>query len=98
MHDSHPLASTALSMVPSPMLARMVMLLTRVMRRRHPRLVGNFSRLDHAIVHVEPTDLPHRFAIEFGAGKMDVRVLLDDDPPPPDARIRGSLAALIALL
>src|ERR1700748_2262536 len=46
MHDSHPLASAALSMVPSPVLARMVALLTRIMRRRHPRLVENFSRLD----------------------------------------------------
>jgi predicted lipid carrier protein YhbT len=98
MHDSHPLASAALSMVPSPVLARMVGLLTRIMRRRHPHLVENFSRLDHAIIHIEPTDLPHRFEIEFGAGQMDVRVLTDDDPPPPDARIRGSLAALIALL
>src|SRR4051812_16576507 len=87
MHDYHPLASTALSMVPSPVLARMVGLLTRIMRRRHPRLVENFSRLDHAIIHIEPTDLPHRFEIEFGGGQMEVRVLLDDDTPPPDARI-----------
>jgi O2-independent ubiquinone biosynthesis accessory factor UbiT len=97
MHDSHPLASATLSMIPSPVLARMVMLLTRAMRRRHPRLVENFSRLDRAVMHIELTDLPHRFAVEFGDGRMDVRVLLTDDAPA-DATIRGSLTALIALL
>jgi predicted lipid carrier protein YhbT len=103
MQRSRPLAAATLSLIPGPVLARLTVLLTRAMRRRHPRLVANFARLDPAVVHVFPSDLPHRFAIEFGGGKMDVRVLLDsaargDSPKPPDAEIRGNLMALIDLL
>jgi predicted lipid carrier protein YhbT len=98
MQRSRPLAAATLSLIPSPVLARLTVLLNKAMRRRHPRLVANFARLDPAVVHVFPSDLPHRFAIEFGGGKMDVRVLRDDGPKPPDAEIRGNLMALIDLL
>ena len=98
MQRSRPLAAATLSLIPSPVLARLTILLNRAMRRRHPKLVANFARLDPAVVHVFPNDLPHRFAIEFGGGKMDVRVLRDDAPKPPDAEIRGNLMALIDLL
>jgi predicted lipid carrier protein YhbT len=106
MQRSRPLAAATLSLIPSPVLARLTVLLNRTMRRRHPRLVANFARLDPGVVHVFPSDLPHRFAIAFGGGKMDVRVLLDadvrakpgDGPKPPDAEIRGNLMALIDLL
>jgi predicted lipid carrier protein YhbT len=98
MQRSRPLAAATLSLIPSPVLARLTVLLNRAMRRRHPRLVANFARLDPAVVHVFPSDLPHRFAIEFGGGKMDVRVLRDDVSKPPDAEIRGNLMALIDLL
>ena len=98
MQRSRPLAAATLSLIPSPVLARLTVLLNRAMRRRHPRLVDNFARLDPAVVHVFPSDLPHRFAIEFGGGRMDVRVLPDDGPGQPDAEIRGNLMALIDLL
>nr|WP_294554093.1 SCP2 sterol-binding domain-containing protein [uncultured Rhodopila sp.] len=106
MQRSRPLAAATLSLIPGPVLARLTVLLTRAMRRRHPRLVANFARLDPAVVHVFPSDLPHRFAIEFGGGKMDVRVLPGadvrarpgDEPLAPDAEIRGNLMALIDLL
>ena len=98
MQRSRPLAAATLSLIPGPVLARLTVLLNRAMRRRHPKLVDNFARLDPAVVHVFPADMPHRFAIEFGGGKMNVRVLLKDAPNPPDAEIRGNLMALIDLL
>lgn len=90
--------AATLSLVPGPVLAGLVRLLMHGMRRRHAGLVKNFGRLDRAVVHIAPTDLPHRFAIAFGGGRLDVRVLLAADPPPADATIRGSLRALIGLL
>ena len=98
MQRSRPLAAATLSLIPGQVLARLTILLNRAMRRRHPRLVANFARLDPAVVHVFPADMPHRFAIAFGGGKMDVSVLLDAAPKPPDAEIRGNLMALIDLL
>jgi predicted lipid carrier protein YhbT len=92
------MATAALSVVPAPVLAGMVALLMRGMRRRHPRLMQNFGRLDPATVHVLPTDLPHRFAIDYGDGRMTVRVLLEPEPPAADATIRASLANLIEML
>jgi hypothetical protein len=86
MQRSRPLAAATLSLIPGPVLARLTVLLTRAMRRRHPRLVANFARLDPAVVHVFPSDLPHRFAIEFGGGKMDVRVLPDSAARDSNAR------------
>jgi predicted lipid carrier protein YhbT len=98
MRNTNLLPAAALSLVPGLLLARLLARLTQLMRRRHPRLVENFGRLDPATVHIEPTDVPHRFALEFGAGRMNVRVLTAGAAAPPDATIRGSLAALIALL
>lgn len=91
-------AASALSLVPGPVLARLVQVLMLTMRRRHPGLVAAFGRLDPAVVHVAPLDLPHRFAIAFGGGWLDVRVLAGTDRTRPDATIRGNLAALIDLL
>ncbi len=91
-------AASALSLVPEPVLARFVALLMRGMRRRHPKLVAAFVRLDPAVVHVAPFDLSHRFSIVFGGGRMDVCVLSAADTRRADATIRGNLAALIDLL
>jgi len=68
------------------------------MRRRHPKLFENFGRLDPAVIHVEATDLPQRIAIAYGNGRLDVRVLLDERGPPPDARVKASLVTLVDLL
>lgn len=97
-HRSAPIAAAVLSLVPVPVLAGLVAVLVRGMRRRHPRLLRNFCQLEPAVVHIEPTDLPQRFAITFGGGRMDVRVLLRKDSRPADATIRASLVSLINLL
>lgn len=92
-----PLAAI-LSLVPPPVLARLVAMLTRSMRRRHPQLISAFARLDPAVMHVELVDVPRRFVIAFGGGRMDLRMLRAADPLPANATIRGSLAALVDLL
>jgi predicted lipid carrier protein YhbT len=100
MHGYQPpnLSTAVLSAIPAPLLARLVAVLTHGMRRRHPQLVSNFKRLDPAVVHIAPTDLPHRFALIFGDGRMEVRVLLPGSPQAANATIRGGLLALIDLL
>lgn len=90
--------AAVLSLVPEPVLARMVGMLNRVLHRRHPTLVREFGRLNAAAVHVVLTDVPHRFQIRYGEGRMDVAVLTDPHPPPPGATLRGSLATMIDLL
>ncbi len=87
-----------LSMTPQPVLARLVGLLISTMRRRHPRLTAAFGRLDPAAIHIVPTDLPHRLAIEYGGGRLDVRLLRASESVPPDAIVRGSLQSLIDML
>lgn len=87
-----------LSMTPQPVLARLVRLLISTMRRRHPRLIAAFGRLDPVAIHIAPTDLPHRFAIECGGGRLDVRLLRASESVPPDATVRGSLQSLIDML
>ncbi len=98
----HPRAPTPLvamaSLVPPAILARMVAVLSRSIRRRHPDLIHAFARLEPAVVHVELVDLPMRFAIAFGCGRMDLRLLRGTATAPPDATIRGGLDALIDLL
>ncbi|MFO1025784.1 MAG: SCP2 sterol-binding domain-containing protein [Acetobacteraceae bacterium] len=90
--------AAALSLIPTPVLAPMVRVLNRTLRRRHPGLVKEFGRLDPAVVYITLTDVPHRFKIAYGNGRMDVAVLTGTDPPPPDAAMRGSLATMIDLL
>lgn len=90
--------SGALSLVPAPILSRLVPRLTRSMRRRHPRLVAAFSKLDPAVIHIEPHSMRHRFAIAFGGGRMGLSLLPVGDRSRADAIIRGNLTTLIDLL
>jgi len=100
VHESYPALpyEAALSLIPPPILSRLVTLLAHVMRRRHPRLVAAFARLEPAVVHVAPTGARHRFAIAFDAGGVDIRLLPAADRSQADATIHGKLAALIDLL
>lgn len=89
---------TVLSLIPAPLLSRLVARLVRGMRRRHPELTAAFGELEPAAIHVVPIDVPHRFSIAFGDGRLDVRLLQKADQPPPDAIVRGRLSVLIDLL
>lgn len=83
-------------LMPSAALARWVDLIVRRMEDRHPKLFKNLALLDHAVVYLEPTDLPHRFALRMG--KQVGFALVDEESTIPDATISGSLQALIDML
>lgn len=86
------------SLLPGPILARIVARLVRLMYERHPKLFAAFGELEPAVIHVVPTGMPHRFVISFGAGQTAVRLHQRGDRAQPDAIIRGRLSVLIDLL
>ncbi|WP_298282318.1 SCP2 domain-containing protein [Acidocella sp.] len=87
-----------LNLLPPPVLAPLVKRLNHVMRRRHPDLVASFAALDPAVMHVSPTGLRHRFALAFGGGRLEIRLLPSGDDSVAQASIKGELAVLIDLL
>jgi predicted lipid carrier protein YhbT len=96
-HIPTPLARFAMRALPAGALQRMIDALLRRMRSTHPRLFKNLERLDAAVVLVEPTDVPHRFALAFGGGKASLTVATSDEVEC-DAAIKGSLSALLDML
>lgn len=92
-----PLARAALILTPPVLLARIVTGAVRRMERRRPKLFKNLARLTPARVHFEPTDLPHRFGLVLGREGADFYLVRGEDEKP-DARVAGSLQALIAML
>ncbi len=84
---------------PPFVLARAVDALLRGMQRAHPRLFLNLARLKPSIVHVEPTDIPHRFALKYGGDeKASIRILSKWDQGTADASVKGDLDILLNLL
>jgi predicted lipid carrier protein YhbT len=83
--------------MPQTVLSSAITILMRNMSLRHPRLFQNLARLDRAVLHVEPTDAQHRFALTFGHGPTTL-ALIDDMASKPDACIKGSLECLLNLL
>lgn len=92
-----PIARIAMCLMPPSRLQRATEGLIFRMRQRHPRLFKNLERLSPALVLVEVTDLPHRFLLAFGDGKTSLTVN-PSEKNDCDAKISGSLAALISLL
>jgi len=93
-----PLARVALRLMPPSFLARAVAIIVRRMETRHPKLFQNLGRLDPALAYLEPTDLPHRFGLRMGAGQVSFFLVGPDEAEEPNARIAGSLEALIDML
>ena len=93
-----PLARGLMRLMPPSVLARAVAALVRKMEHRHPRLFRNLARLQPAVVHIEPLDVPHRFALKIGVESPSVEVLGSSESTPPDACIKGRLDALLNLL
>ncbi len=96
-HLPAPIARIAMSLVPPIVLQPMVEVLMQRMRQIHPRLFKNLARLDAAVVRIEPSDLPHKFILTFGKGRVSL-VLADDASAPCDACVKGKLEALLDLL
>ena len=92
-----PLARGFMRLMPASVLAQLVAVLMRKMEHRHPRLFRNLARLDRAVVFIEPSDIPHRFALRIGVPAPSVEVL-GDTAETPDACIKGNLDALLNLL
>ncbi len=94
-----PIVRGAMHVAPPFVLARAVGALIRGMQRAHPKLFQNLARLKPAIVHVDPTDLPHRFELKYGGDeKPRVRVLEKTGQGAADATIKGDLDILLNLL
>jgi len=94
-----PIVRGAMHVTPPFVLARAVGALLRGMERAHPKLFQNLARLKPAIIHVEPTDLPHRFELKYGGDeKPSVRVLEKVGQGAADASIKGNLDILLNLL
>ncbi|NTU76309.1 MAG: hypothetical protein HGA90_00585 [Alphaproteobacteria bacterium] len=88
-----------MSFLPPQALSRLLEALVRRMEERHPRLFRNLARLDKAIVHIEPQDLPHRFALSVGAGTPTLKLIPEGGRgEKPRACIRGNLDVLLDML
>jgi O2-independent ubiquinone biosynthesis accessory factor UbiT len=92
-----PFARAAMSVLPAPVLQRMIDSLMRRMRTVHPRLFKNLGRLDASTVRIEPSDVPHCFMLTFGDGKVSL-ALTDFKDTACDACIKGKLEALLDML
>lgn len=93
-----PLARAVVSLMPPTALARIVEGVVRQMERRHPKLFKNLAELPTAIVHLCPTDLPHAFVLKTGQQPVFFGVLDDQSAKIPNARVAGTLEALIDML
>lgn len=96
-----PLARGAMRLLPAPLLAKAIAALMMKMEHRHPRLFLNLARLDASVVHVEPSDIPHKFALVFGGGAAASLRVIDEGKrgaKKPNACIKGDLDSLLSLL
>lgn len=87
----------AATVLPRPLLARLADAVVRTMSRSHPKLLANLARLEPAVVHVVPTDLPYGFALEVGCEPVRL-TLVDERPAAAGAQVSGSVAVLLDLL
>ncbi|MDD3288602.1 MAG: SCP2 sterol-binding domain-containing protein [Alphaproteobacteria bacterium] len=92
-----PAARVVMSLMPPPVLSRMVSALVHKMERRHPRMFKNLERLDKATVLFEPTDLPHKFILKIGSKPVSLE-LAAPDSEISGAIIRGDLKSLLDML
>ncbi len=94
-----PIVRGAMNVTPPFVLARAVQALLRAMQRAHPKLFQNLARLKPVVIHVEPADLPHRFALKYGGDeKPSIRVLEKWEQGTADAVVKGNLDILLNLL
>ncbi len=87
----------AATLLPRPVLAALTNGIVRGLSRAHPKLSANLARLDRAIVHIVPTDLPYRFALTVGCQPITVSVI-DREADGAAAEVAASVATLVDLL
>lgn len=92
-----PLACVALRVIPRFGLNRLTYLLVRRMQTIYPSLFQNLSRLDRAVVCINPFDLPHSFILKFGQGPASLTII-ERAEYSCDAIVKGTLESLLNLL
>jgi predicted lipid carrier protein YhbT len=87
----------AAATLPRVVLTRFAQAVLRGIDRTHPRLLGNLARLDPALVHIVPDDLPYRFALRVGSEPVTLAIV-DRNATGADAEVAASVATLVDLL
>ncbi len=94
-----PLSKAMLAVTPSAALAHVVEVVWGRLQRRHPKLIKNLERLDPALVYLDPTDIPHSFALTLGTSvSFYVVSEAEKKAREPDAQVAGKLESLINML
>jgi predicted lipid carrier protein YhbT len=91
------LARGLIAATPAPLLDLGAAALLYKMGRNHPDLFGVLAEFRRTIIHIELTDLPRRFVLQFGDGAPSLKLAGARDASA-DASVKGSLEALLALL
>ncbi|HEY9094388.1 MAG TPA: SCP2 sterol-binding domain-containing protein, partial [Hydrogenophaga sp.] len=91
-----PLLASPLRVVPLVPLAQALTVLARRLVRHHPGLINRLGPYVASSFAIAPTDLPVTLLLHPHPKAM--RITLHRDPPMADARIAGSLAALLGLV
>ena len=87
----------AAAVLPRPVLARLSRLVVRGLDRTHPKLLANLARLEPALIHIVPHDLPYRFALRVGSEPFTLEIV-DRHATGADAEVSASVATLVDLL
>ncbi len=87
----------AATVLPRPVLAQFVTTVVRRLERSHPKLLGDLARLEPAVVHIVPFDLPYRFALNVGREPVTLAII-DRGSTGADAEVAASVATLVDLL
>jgi len=87
----------AATVLPRPVVAHLAAAVLRGLRQSHPRLLDNLARLEPAVVHIAPTDLPYRFALALGTVPVTLDIVARD-APRADATVMAPIATLVELL
>ena len=98
-HPRPPLALLrgAATVLPRRLLAPVANAIVRGLDRSHPKLLANLARLDRAVVHIAPSDLPYGFALSVGCEPVTL-TLVDHRPAVTDAEVSATVAVLVDLL
>ncbi len=91
------LARGMIGATPPPLLDLGAAALLHKMARNHPDLFRVLAECRRTVIHIELTDLPRRFLLQFGDGAPSLK-LTGAREVRADASVKGSLEALLALL
>lgn len=91
------LAGVALAPVPPRLLQPLFDAILAIVRRRHPDILERLAAYPHAVIGIDPVDLPFVLLLEPSPEAPRLVVHRDFTDLPTTAVIRGPLAMLIAL-